>query len=179
MLHHLGVFHIPSHYILKRWTRDANDKSNSTKVSTEPKCERKWYSALLQLGTLLSKEGSISQQSYNFVHVAMRNALENCRAINNFGEKRGRCDSYEFIDKQNIDYNLVNDTILDPEISKTKGAPKRLKSGVEKGRKKKSEKSKKVRGIIILLVKIFEYILCLLIFSIKFFRVNVISWIYH
>ena len=152
MLHHSGVFHIPSHYILKRWTRDANDKSNSTKVSTEPKCERKWYSALLQLGTLLSKEGSVSQQRYNIVHLAMRNALEKCRAIKNFGQNRGRCDSYEFMDKQNIDYNLVNDTILDPEISKTKGASKRLKSRVEKGCKKKSEKSKKVRELLFYLL---------------------------
>ncbi|KAF2293060.1 hypothetical protein GH714_035842 [Hevea brasiliensis] len=49
------------------------------------------------------------------------------------------------INKENIDSNVVreNMVILDPELSKTKGASKRIKSAIEKGHKRRNKKVRK------------------------------------
>lgn len=50
------------------------------------------------------------------------------------------------VDKENIDGNLLLDiSLLDPQISSTKGAPKRMKKGIEKCKKRiLNTKSRKV-----------------------------------
>ncbi|KAK3206678.1 hypothetical protein Dsin_020724 [Dipteronia sinensis] len=50
------------------------------------------------------------------------------------------------VEEEDMDSNKLHDTSLhDPQISSTKGAPKRIKSGIEKSRKKKpNDKSRKV-----------------------------------
>lgn len=77
------------------------------------------YDRLYEKAIELFKEGSLSHESYNFA-----------------------CHALEEIVGKNI---LKEKTLLDPQVSKTKGAPKRLKSGIEKGRKRTSSgKVKKV-----------------------------------
>jgi len=56
------------------------------------------------------------------------------------------------IDKENIINNtLLEKPLLDPPVSKTKGAPRRIKSGIKKGPKRTyNAKVKRVRYFILL-----------------------------
>ncbi|XP_058010479.1 protein FAR-RED IMPAIRED RESPONSE 1-like isoform X2 [Hevea brasiliensis] len=154
-----GVFTIPSHYILKRWTGDVKGNSKARRVPKQLETKQQHYSDLFQLATSLSKEGSISHESYGFVSHAMKKALEQCKSMNDAIKNHERFVCSEHINKENIDSNVVreNMVILDLELSKLKRAYKRIKSAIEKGQKKSNKKVRKVHmGVIVDLHSIFS-----------------------
>ncbi|XP_020244841.1 protein FAR-RED IMPAIRED RESPONSE 1-like isoform X2 [Asparagus officinalis] len=127
VLHHCGIFHVPSHYILERWTRDFIGNGEKRKVVD---CRQDRYDDLFRQATMLCEEGSNSQESYNIASHALRVALEKCKMYNPNTNKEGT--------------NCVDGgtPILDTEVVKTKGA-KRIKSGTDKKCKEKNNKDTK------------------------------------
>ncbi|WJX50321.1 hypothetical protein P8452_36643 [Trifolium repens] len=85
----------------------------------------------------LLEEGSLSFESYDVAFHALEETLKQCAAINKSLK----------LSKEKVGQNSFHEKSLrDPQPSKTKGAPtKRMKSGIEKGRKRTSSvKVKKV-----------------------------------
>lgn len=83
------------------------------------------------------EEGSLSFESYNFACHALEETLKQCATINKSLK----------VDKDSVGQNSLHEKPLrNPKGSKTKGAPRRMRSGIEKGRKRTSNvKIKKVR----------------------------------
>ncbi|WJX75204.1 hypothetical protein P8452_58757 [Trifolium repens] len=94
------------------------------------------YDHLYQNAIELLEEGSLSFESYDFACHALEEALKQCVTINQSLK----------IDKEKVSHNNLHEKPLrDPQEKKTKGAPRRMKSGIEKGRKRTSnDKLKKV-----------------------------------
>ncbi|WJX09787.1 hypothetical protein P8452_00584 [Trifolium repens] len=91
----------------------------------------------LQHAIELLEEGSLSFESYDVAFHALEETLKQCAAINKSLK----------LSKEKVGQNSFHEKSLrDPQPSKTKGAPtKRMKSGIEKGRKRTSSvKVKKV-----------------------------------
>lgn len=77
-----GFSSIPSHYILKRWTKDAKS-GTSTAEGTERMHNRvQCYNDLCKHAIELSEEGSISEEAYNIAFRALVEALKNCVNVN-------------------------------------------------------------------------------------------------
>ncbi|GKV25485.1 hypothetical protein SLEP1_g34922 [Rubroshorea leprosula] len=143
----LGVFSIPSHYILRRWTKDVRNEYDKSGVMEEVQCKKQRYDQLLQQANQLFEEGSLCYESYNFVSHALEETLKQCVNINH-SLQIGGVNEIQDVGKENVCPNkLPMVPIFDPKVSKTKGAPKRIKSGVEKGQRKcVNKKLRKVKG---------------------------------
>ncbi|CAH9142792.1 unnamed protein product [Cuscuta epithymum] len=77
-----GLSSIPSHYILKRWTRDA--KITHMVEGTERVQTRvQRYNDLCKWAIELGEEGSLSEESYNIAFRVLDEALRNCVNVNN------------------------------------------------------------------------------------------------
>ncbi|OMO80508.1 hypothetical protein COLO4_24061 [Corchorus olitorius] len=144
-LHSLGVFNIPSRYILKWWTKDVRTKYKKGSGCEELQSKKQRRDDLFDRATELIEEGSLSLESYNIAHQALQDALKRCSSVNhslNLSNKDA-CGANESHDlgKENFDCNILHEKkILDPKVSKTKGAPKRIKHGIEEKHKGKSKK---------------------------------------
>ncbi|KAH9670104.1 protein FAR-RED IMPAIRED RESPONSE 1 [Citrus sinensis] len=141
VLQSLGVFSIPPHYILKRWSKNAKSLDSTSSTSNIPKgiqFKKQRFDKLFYQATKLSEEGSLSSESFNIAYCALQDALEKCIRVNrSLKEHEVELDGAYKVDKENIDGNLLDDiSILDPQISSTKGAPKRMKKGIEKCKKR-------------------------------------------
>jgi hypothetical protein len=123
----VGVFAIPSQYILRRWSKDVRSKHLKRKTDEDVSSNKERFDRLYEKTIEFIEEGSLSHESYNFACHALGEALKQCATINQSLK----------IDKENIGKNKLGDTpLLDPRPSKTKGAPSQImKSGIEKGRK--------------------------------------------
>ncbi|KAK2376129.1 FRS (FAR1 Related Sequences) transcription factor family [Trifolium repens] len=133
----VGVFAVPPHYILRRWTKDVRSKHHKRKMKEDVCSSKERYDHLYQNAIELLEEGSLSFESYDFACHALEEALKQCVTINQSLK----------IDKEKVSHNNLREKPLrDPQEKKTKGAPRRMKSGIEKGRKRTSnDKLKKVR----------------------------------
>jgi hypothetical protein len=131
----VGVFAIPSQYILRRWSKDIRSKHLKRNADEDVCSSKERFDRLYERTIEFIEEGSLSYESYNFACHTLGEALKQCATINQSLK----------IDKENVGKNNLGDTpLLDPRPSKTKGAPsQRIKSGIEKGRKRR----KKVRHI--------------------------------
>ncbi|OMP08529.1 Zinc finger, PMZ-type [Corchorus olitorius] len=135
-LHSLGVFNIPSRYILKWWTKDVRTKYKKGSACEELQSKKQRRDDLFDRATELIEENSLSLESYNIAHQAVQDALKRCSSVNhslNLSNKDA-CGANESLDlgKKNFDCNILHEKkILDPKVSKRKGAPKRIKHGVE------------------------------------------------
>jgi hypothetical protein len=132
-----GVFVVPSHYILRRWTKNVRSKQNQRKMKDVCSSKER-YDCLYQKAIELIHEGSLSFESSNVAFHALEETLKQCVTINKSLK----------IGKEKVGQNSSHEKSLrDPRPSKTKGAPtKRMKSGIEKGHKRTSSaKVKKVR----------------------------------
>lgn len=78
-----GVHSIPSHYILKRWTKDAKSRDTTRQRSSilEPRVQR--YNEICRQAFKLGDEGSLSQESYKIAFGALEEALRKCESVNN------------------------------------------------------------------------------------------------
>ncbi|ONI17899.1 hypothetical protein PRUPE_3G186000 [Prunus persica] len=78
-----GVSGIPSHYILKRWTKDAKVRCT---VSDGPKrlnYRVQRFNDLCKLAVKLGEEGSLSPEAYHIAFQALEAALKHCVDANN------------------------------------------------------------------------------------------------
>ncbi|KAI5353688.1 hypothetical protein L3X38_006582 [Prunus dulcis] len=139
-----GVFRIPSHYILKRWTKDARNGYTSRHMSKEVDPKKQHFNDLFRKANKLIEEGSLSQESYDIVNHALEKALKQCASINH--SLNGTSYDFHSVDKENVNNNVLCDiNVLDPRVSNTKGAPKRVKNQNSNG-KKYNKKPKKAQA---------------------------------
>ncbi|KAK6918044.1 Zinc finger, SWIM-type [Dillenia turbinata] len=78
-----GLFNIPSHYILKRFTKDAKNRYLVVEGSEQVQSRVQRYNDLCQRAMKLGEEGSLSQESYNIAFRAIEEAYGNCLSVNN------------------------------------------------------------------------------------------------
>ncbi|KAK9198736.1 hypothetical protein WN944_013922 [Citrus x changshan-huyou] len=140
----------------ERWSKNAKSLDSTSSTSNIPKgiqFKKQRFDKLFYQATKLSEEGSLSSGSFNIAYCALQDALEKCIRVNrSLKEHEVELDGAYKVDKENIDGNLLDDiSILDPQISSTKGAPKRMKKGIEKCKKRilntKSRKSQEHSAI--------------------------------
>jgi len=132
----VGVFAVPPRYILRRWTKDIRSSHLKQKMKEGVGSKKERFDLLYAKAIEFLEEGSLSHESYNFAMHALDRALTQCETINKSVK----------VDIENVGKNSLQvKPLLDPKNAKTKGAPKRIRSGIEKGRKKtSSSKEKKV-----------------------------------
>ncbi|XP_057511652.1 protein FAR-RED IMPAIRED RESPONSE 1-like [Actinidia eriantha] len=78
-----GVHNIPSHYILKRWTKDAKSRQIRRQGSDMVESRVQRYNDICRQAFKLGDEGSLSQESYNIAFNALAEALKKCESVNN------------------------------------------------------------------------------------------------
>ncbi|KAK9206962.1 hypothetical protein WN943_017245 [Citrus x changshan-huyou] len=120
---------------------NAKSLDSTSSTSNIPKgiqFKKQRFDKLFYQATKLSEEGSLSSGSFNIAYCTLQDALEKCIRVNrSLKEHEVELDGAYKVDKENIDGNLLDDiSILDPQISSTKGAPKRMKKGIEKCKKR-------------------------------------------
>lgn len=111
VLYHLGVLKIPLRYILEQWSMNARSSREKKRPEYVHSKELR-HKDLCLLTMKINEAASLCVESYDLAHRAVEEVLKKCVAINKL--HRG---SMGDIEKEN--YN-----ILDPCISKTKGAPR-------------------------------------------------------
>jgi hypothetical protein len=126
----VGVFVVPSQYIMRRWTKNVRSKQIQRKMIEDVGSSKERYDCLYKKAIELLEEGSLSFESYDVAFHALEETLKQCAAINKSLK----------LSKEKVGQNSFHEKSLrDPQPSKTKGAPtKRMKSGIEKGRKRTS-----------------------------------------
>ncbi|KAK0586208.1 hypothetical protein LWI29_002788 [Acer saccharum] len=145
VLQSLGIFYVPPVYILHRWTKNAKAFDSIKINSSGVQSKKQRFDELIHQATKLSEEASSSNETYNIAYRVLKEALEKCVTMNHSLKKFELYEACD-VEEEDMDSNKLHDTSLhDPQISSTKGAPKRIKSGIEKSRKKKpNNKSRKV-----------------------------------
>ncbi|KAF8411283.1 hypothetical protein HHK36_003830 [Tetracentron sinense] len=83
VLHISGVSNIPSHYILKRWMKDAKSRHIMTLGSEQLQSRVQRFNDLCQQAIKLGEEGSLSQERYDFAVRVLEEALKRCMTVNN------------------------------------------------------------------------------------------------
>ncbi|XP_059662947.1 protein FAR-RED IMPAIRED RESPONSE 1 isoform X2 [Cornus florida] len=78
-----GLSSIPSHYILKRWTKDAKSRQSMVEGTERMHTRVQRYNDLCKQAIELGEEGSLSEESYNIAFRALVEALKNCVNVNN------------------------------------------------------------------------------------------------
>ncbi|KAK0575132.1 hypothetical protein LWI29_034397 [Acer saccharum] len=146
VLQSIGIFNISSYFILKRWTKDVRGLDSVSYISNGVESKKQRFDELFYQATKLSEEALLSHESFTIAYHALQEALEKCATVNYSlnVSKESKFGLQEFQDKEHADVNLSpNISLLDPQISITKGAPKRMKSGIKKSNRKKIQKLKK------------------------------------
>ncbi|KAK3223929.1 hypothetical protein Dsin_010954 [Dipteronia sinensis] len=144
VLQSLGIFYVPPDYILQRWTKNAKAFDSIKINSSGVQSKKQRFDELIHQATKLSEEASSSNETYIIAYRVLNEALEKCVTMNHSLKKFELYEACD-VEEEDMDSNKLHDTSLhDPQISSTKGAPKRIKSGIEKSRKKKpNDKSRK------------------------------------
>ncbi|KAE9611702.1 putative transcription factor FAR family [Lupinus albus] len=83
VLQRCGCSSVPSHYIMKRWTKDAKNSQSLADRTCRIQTRVQRYNDLCKQAIDLSEEGSLSEDSYNVVFRALVDALKNCVLVNN------------------------------------------------------------------------------------------------
>ncbi|KAK9285708.1 hypothetical protein L1049_024907 [Liquidambar formosana] len=78
-----GVSNIPSHYILKRWTKDAKIRKTMGDISKGLHYRLQRFNDLCKRAIKLGEEGSLSQETYDIAFQALEEALKHCVGVNN------------------------------------------------------------------------------------------------
>lgn len=78
-----GCSSIPSHYILKRWTKDAKSRVSMVDGTERIQTRVQRYNDLCKKAIELSEVASSSEESYNIAFHAFDDALKNCVHVNN------------------------------------------------------------------------------------------------
>ncbi|KAK7357612.1 hypothetical protein VNO80_16907 [Phaseolus coccineus] len=83
VLQRCGCSSVPSHYILKRWMKDAKIKESMADRTRRIQTRVQRYNDLCKQAIDLSEEGSLSEENYSVVFRALVDALKNCVLVNN------------------------------------------------------------------------------------------------
>ncbi|XP_062009139.1 protein FAR1-RELATED SEQUENCE 2-like isoform X2 [Rosa rugosa] len=83
VLHMSGVSRIPSHYILKRWMKDARVRHTVSDVSKRLNYRVQRFNDLCKLAVKLGEEGSLSPETYQIAFQALDEVLKQCVNVNN------------------------------------------------------------------------------------------------
>lgn len=83
VLQRCGCSSVPSHYIMKRWTKDAKIREPAADRTQRIQTRPQRYNDLCKRSIALSEEGSSSEESYNIALRALIDALKNCVLVNN------------------------------------------------------------------------------------------------
>ncbi|KAL2324261.1 hypothetical protein Fmac_023319 [Flemingia macrophylla] len=83
VLQRCGCSSVQSHYILKRWTKDAKIKESMADRTKRIQTRAQRYNDLCKRAIDLSEEGSLSEENYNVVFRTLVDALKNCVLVNN------------------------------------------------------------------------------------------------
>ncbi|XP_024019199.1 protein FAR1-RELATED SEQUENCE 2 [Morus notabilis] len=78
-----GVSCIPSHYILKRWTKDAKVGQTVTDIPQRHNFRLQRFHDLCKFATKLGEAGSLSLETYHTAFRTLEEALKNCVDVNN------------------------------------------------------------------------------------------------
>lgn len=78
-----GLSSIPSHYILKRWTKDAKNYQSIIEGAERKQSRVQMYNGLCKYAIELAEEGSLSEKSYSIAFRAIVEALKTCVNVNN------------------------------------------------------------------------------------------------
>jgi hypothetical protein len=78
-----GVTNIPSHYILKRWTKDAKVRQTISQISNGLHYRVHRFNDLCKHAARLVEEGSLSEETYNIAFQALEEVLNHCVDVNN------------------------------------------------------------------------------------------------
>ncbi|GAU47689.1 hypothetical protein TSUD_245800 [Trifolium subterraneum] len=127
------VFAVPSQYILRSWSKDLRSKHHKRKTDEDVCSSKERFDRLYEKSIEFIEEGSLSYESYNFACHTLGEALKQCATINQSLK----------VDQENVGKNNLGDmSLFDPQPAKTKGASsRRIKSGIEKGRKRHKKES--------------------------------------
>ncbi|KAM5580821.1 hypothetical protein ABKV19_010166 [Rosa sericea] len=143
ILQNFGIFCIPDQYILQRWRKDVKTRhtTRETKV-VDPKIRR--FNDLFQKYRKVCEEGSLSDQKYDIAKRLLEEALRQCGSISH--SINVNKEMVKNIDKENVNNKVSCDIhILDPKVSSIKGAPKRIRSGVEISSRNGNKRSRKAQ----------------------------------
>ncbi|GAB4835180.1 hypothetical protein Ancab_039504 [Ancistrocladus abbreviatus] len=147
-----GVFNIPTKYILQRWTNSALSGQRISENLDEVQAKVRRYNDLCRRAIILGEEGSLSQESYKIALSAMREAAQQCVAVNSSIETDPRPLIYpaqssigNVNDEDCDEYHLTsNGRVVDPQLNKTSKTPKRAEDGKEKGADKNNVNTRQV-----------------------------------
>ncbi|KAI4353957.1 hypothetical protein L6164_002873 [Bauhinia variegata] len=78
-----GITKIPSHYILKRWTKDAKANQLTGDRMQRPSNRSQRFNDLCRRAVKLSEIGSLSQDAYRIAFQALEEVYKNCVKVNN------------------------------------------------------------------------------------------------
>lgn len=78
-----GLSTIPSHYILKRWTKDAKSDGSYVERTNRVQSRVQRYNELCTRAIELGEEGSLSEGSYKIAFSSLVEVLKNCVNVNN------------------------------------------------------------------------------------------------
>uniref|UniRef100_A0A5B6YMX0 Protein FAR1-RELATED SEQUENCE n=1 Tax=Davidia involucrata TaxID=16924 RepID=A0A5B6YMX0_DAVIN len=117
-----GLSSIPSHYILKRWTKDAKSRQSVIEGTERIQTRVQRYNDLCKQAIELGEEGSLSEDSYNIAFRALVEALKNCVNVNNKSAAESSCSALCLRDMEE-----ENQGSLATKTSKKKSANKKRK----------------------------------------------------
>jgi hypothetical protein len=78
----VGVFAVPPHYILRRWTKDIRSNHLKRKMNEDVGSKKERFDRLYEKAVEFLEEGSLSHESYNFACHTLEEALTQCATIN-------------------------------------------------------------------------------------------------
>ncbi|OMO65897.1 hypothetical protein CCACVL1_21351 [Corchorus capsularis] len=78
-----GVSDIPSHYILKRWTKEAKIRQNLGEISNRLHYRVERFNDLCKRAIKLGEEGCLSEEAYTIALQTLEEALKHCVCVNN------------------------------------------------------------------------------------------------
>lgn len=108
-----GLSSIPSHYILKRWTKDAKNGGSTVKEIDRVQNRVQRYNELCKQALELGEEGSSSEGCYNIAFSALVEALKNCVNVNNsknVGESGSSVLCFRDLEEENLGSFAVKTT---------------------------------------------------------------------
>lgn len=86
-----GLSSIPSHYILKRWTKDSKSRQLLVEGTERVQSRVQRYNELCRQAIELSEEASLSQESYSIAFRVLVEALKNCVNVNDSNNSAAEC----------------------------------------------------------------------------------------
>ncbi|KAM0956057.1 hypothetical protein ACFX2A_024879 [Malus domestica] len=112
-----GVYTIPSHYILKRWTKDAKVRHTVSDGSKRLNCRVQHFNDLCKLAVKLGEEGSLSPDAYHIALQALETVMKHCVDVNNSVRS--------VLEPVSANHGFIDVEVVDPSCSVAKLSKKK------------------------------------------------------